>query len=160
VHATHTISSREGVMSPDSPMMSALCVFAASRILAHGVITPKSITWAVKREYRTKPSPCSCCSPGRLRRCSCRCRARHPSQWQAQSEPINTSALSHQRSIRALTTTNNNRIIIITTNSKKTEKIRSTESSHDKPCRCRCQHRWRGTDQDPEPCCEPDARSP
>lgn len=42
--ATVTISSREGVMRPDRPMMSAFSASAASRIFSQGVITPKSIT--------------------------------------------------------------------------------------------------------------------
>ena len=42
--ATVTISSSEGVMSPDSPIMSASFSFAASRIFDHGTITPRSTT--------------------------------------------------------------------------------------------------------------------
>ena len=42
--ATWTISSSDGVISPDSPMMSALTSRAVSRIRAAGTITPRSIT--------------------------------------------------------------------------------------------------------------------
>jgi hypothetical protein len=42
--ATLTISSREGVISPDSPMAFAPCATAVSRILSAGTITPRSIT--------------------------------------------------------------------------------------------------------------------
>ncbi|MNG35758.1 hypothetical protein D3C84_1225700 [compost metagenome] len=42
--ATVTISSSEGVISPDRPMTLALCSRAASRIFWVGVITPRSIT--------------------------------------------------------------------------------------------------------------------
>ncbi len=39
-----TISSSDGVISPDSPMTSASCSFAASRIFCAGTITPRSMT--------------------------------------------------------------------------------------------------------------------
>lgn len=42
--ATPTISSSEGVIRPDRPMMSAFSAFAVSRILAVGTITPRSTT--------------------------------------------------------------------------------------------------------------------
>ena len=42
--ATCTISSRLGVMSPDSPMTSAPISAAVSRIFAAGTMTPRSIT--------------------------------------------------------------------------------------------------------------------
>ncbi|SKV98590.1 Uncharacterised protein [Mycobacteroides abscessus subsp. abscessus] len=38
------ISSSDGVIRPDSPMMSASCSFAASSIFWAGTITPRSIT--------------------------------------------------------------------------------------------------------------------
>ena len=43
--ATWHISSSEGVISPDSPMMSAFSRLAVSRIFCAGTITPRSITW-------------------------------------------------------------------------------------------------------------------
>ena len=42
--ATFTISSSDGVISPDRPMMSASSASAVSRILAAGTITPRSMT--------------------------------------------------------------------------------------------------------------------
>ena len=42
--ATNTISSSDGVISPDRPMMSTFCSIAVSRIFAAGTITPRSIT--------------------------------------------------------------------------------------------------------------------
>ena len=42
--ATCTISSSEGVMSPDSPMKSTCSRRAVSRIFSHGTITPRSMT--------------------------------------------------------------------------------------------------------------------
>ena len=42
--AKPTISSRDGVISPESPMTSALCSAAASRIFCAGTITPRSMT--------------------------------------------------------------------------------------------------------------------
>ena len=39
-----TISSSDGVIRPDRPMMSAPCSCAASRIFWAGTITPRSIT--------------------------------------------------------------------------------------------------------------------
>ena len=42
--AKFTISSSEGVMSPESPMMSALCSLAASMIFCAGTMTPRSMT--------------------------------------------------------------------------------------------------------------------
>ncbi len=63
--ATVTISSSEGVIRPDRPIMSASFSFAASRILAHGTITPRSIT-SYPLHCRTTPTmflPMSCTSP-------------------------------------------------------------------------------------------------
>ena len=42
--AACTISSSEGVMSPESPMASALLSSAAARIFSHGTMTPRSMT--------------------------------------------------------------------------------------------------------------------
>ncbi len=42
--ATDTISSSDGVISPDSPTTSAPSASAVSRIFAAGTITPRSIT--------------------------------------------------------------------------------------------------------------------
>ena len=42
--ATWTISSRDGVMSPDRPMMSAPFSRAVSRIRSEATITPRSMT--------------------------------------------------------------------------------------------------------------------
>ena len=42
--ATPTISSSDGVISPDSPIMSQLSLSAISRIFAVGTITPRSMT--------------------------------------------------------------------------------------------------------------------
>ena len=42
--ARFTISSRDGVMSPDSPMTSAPSSLAVSRIFWAGTITPRSTT--------------------------------------------------------------------------------------------------------------------
>ena len=42
--ATKTISSSDGVISPERPRMSALCSLHFSRIAAHGCITPQSTT--------------------------------------------------------------------------------------------------------------------
>nr|CRL82881.1 hypothetical protein CPGR_06111 [Mycolicibacter nonchromogenicus] len=39
-----TISSSDGVISPDRPMMSASCSLAAFRIFSAGTITPRSMT--------------------------------------------------------------------------------------------------------------------
>ena len=39
-----TISSNDGVIRPDSPMTSASCSLAASRIFCAGTITPRSMT--------------------------------------------------------------------------------------------------------------------
>mmetsp|Transcript_15025 Transcript_15025/g.26111 ORF Transcript_15025/g.26111 Transcript_15025/m.26111 type:complete len:233 (+) Transcript_15025:1816-2514(+) len=63
--ATVTISSKLGVMSPDSPMTSALCSTAASRILSQGVITPRSITLKLLQPSTTDTMflPMSCTSP-------------------------------------------------------------------------------------------------
>merc|ERR1719235_602247 len=43
--AMWTISSRDGVINPETPMTSTLCSVAASRIVWQGTITPISITW-------------------------------------------------------------------------------------------------------------------
>lgn len=42
--ATPTISSRLGVMRPESPMMSAFSALAVSRIFCAGTMTPRSTT--------------------------------------------------------------------------------------------------------------------
>ena len=42
--ATETISSSDGVISPDSPTASAPSATAVSRIVAAGTITPRSMT--------------------------------------------------------------------------------------------------------------------
>ena len=42
--ATCTISSSEGVIRPDKPMMAALWAIASSSILSAGTITPRSLT--------------------------------------------------------------------------------------------------------------------
>ncbi len=42
--ANPTISSRDGVMRPDRPMMSAPTSLAVSRIFCAGTITPRSMT--------------------------------------------------------------------------------------------------------------------
>merc|ERR1719420_1786513 len=62
---TVTISSREGVMSPLRPMMSALCSSAASRIFSQGHITPRSITLKLLQPRTTATIffPMSCTSP-------------------------------------------------------------------------------------------------
>ena len=39
-----TISSSDGVISPDRPMTSASCSLAASRIFCAGTMTPRSMT--------------------------------------------------------------------------------------------------------------------
>jgi len=44
VFATCTISSSDGVMSPDRPMTSAPHAFASARIFSHGTMTPMSFT--------------------------------------------------------------------------------------------------------------------
>ena len=46
--ATWIISSSDGVISPDKPMMSAFSAMAVCRIFSHGVITPRSITLQTK----------------------------------------------------------------------------------------------------------------
>ena len=63
--ATLTISSRDGVISPLNPIMSAFSARAASRILAHGTITPRSMILKLL-QARTTPTmflPISCTSP-------------------------------------------------------------------------------------------------
>ena len=42
--ATTTISSSEGVISPESPTTSQSCSTAVSRIASAGTITPRSMT--------------------------------------------------------------------------------------------------------------------
>ncbi len=42
--ATVTISSSDGVISPERPMMSTFSLRAVSRIFCVGTITPRSIT--------------------------------------------------------------------------------------------------------------------
>ena len=42
--ATVAISSRDGVMRPDSPTMSARSASAVSRMRSTGTITPRSMT--------------------------------------------------------------------------------------------------------------------
>ena len=63
--ATCTISSSDGVISPDRPIMSTLCSRAVFKIFRKG-------------PSRRGRSPRNRCSPGRRRRCSCRCRGRLP----------------------------------------------------------------------------------
>ncbi len=58
----HTISSSEGVMRPDRPMMSALCSTAASRIFSHGVITPRSMICIQAHLSKADPLPPPLCS--------------------------------------------------------------------------------------------------
>ena len=41
--ATCAISSRDGVMRPESPMMSTPSAFAVSRIFVAGTMTPRSM---------------------------------------------------------------------------------------------------------------------
>ncbi len=63
--ATCTISSSEGVISPDSPIMSAPSRRAVSRIFSHGTITPRSMTSKLLH-WSTTPTmflPMSCTSP-------------------------------------------------------------------------------------------------
>mmetsp|Transcript_12667 Transcript_12667/g.22985 ORF Transcript_12667/g.22985 Transcript_12667/m.22985 type:complete len:242 (-) Transcript_12667:1932-2657(-) len=63
--ATSTISSRDGVIRPLSPMMSALHSLAALRILSRGHMTPMSTTLKLLHA-RTTPTmffPMSCTSP-------------------------------------------------------------------------------------------------
>jgi hypothetical protein len=50
-----TISSREGVIRPERPMMSALCSSAAANIFSQGHITPTSIT-CIDGKLFTSPS--------------------------------------------------------------------------------------------------------
>ena len=42
--ATCTISSSDGVMSPERPTMSTFSAIAVSRIFAAGTMTPRSMT--------------------------------------------------------------------------------------------------------------------
>ena len=63
--ATWTISSRDGVISPESATMSACSFSAVSRILSQGTITPRSMTskplhW---NTIETMFFPMSCTSP-------------------------------------------------------------------------------------------------
>ena len=51
--ATWIISSSDGVISPDKPMMSAFSAMAVCRIFSHGVITPRSITLQTKWQKQT-----------------------------------------------------------------------------------------------------------
>ena len=51
--ATWIISSSDGVISPDKPMMSAFSAIAVCRIFSHGVITPRSITLRSKQQNQT-----------------------------------------------------------------------------------------------------------
>ena len=63
--ATCTISSSDGVIRPDSPIMSALSRRAVSRIFSHGTMTPRSITSKLLH-WSTTPTmflPMSCTSP-------------------------------------------------------------------------------------------------
>ena len=45
--ATWIISSKDGVIRPDKPMMSAFSSIAVCKIFSHGVMTPRSITLEV-----------------------------------------------------------------------------------------------------------------
>lgn len=47
--ATKTISSRDGVISPESPTTSTLSSTAFARMWSHGCMTPKSYTWTHRR---------------------------------------------------------------------------------------------------------------
>ena len=63
--ATVTISSSEGVMRPESPIMSASCSTAACNIVGQGTITPRS-TISKPLHCSTTPTiflPMSCTSP-------------------------------------------------------------------------------------------------
>jgi hypothetical protein len=63
--ATVIISSSEGVMRPDSPMMSAFSATAASRIFSTGTMTPMSTTLKLLQPSTTATMflPMSCTSP-------------------------------------------------------------------------------------------------
>lgn len=63
--ATKTISSSDGVINPERPMMSQFCSMAVSIILSQGTITPRSTT-AKLLHCNTTPTiffPMSCTSP-------------------------------------------------------------------------------------------------
>ena len=63
--ATYTISSNDGVIRPDKPIISTFSSFATCKILAHGTITPRSITSKLLH-CNTTPTiflPISCTSP-------------------------------------------------------------------------------------------------
>jgi hypothetical protein len=53
--ATVTISSSDGVMRPDRPIIAASCSRAVSRILVQGTITPRSMT-SKPLHWRTTPT--------------------------------------------------------------------------------------------------------
>ena len=63
--AMSTISSRDGVMRPERPQMSALCSLRASMILSLGHMTPMSITLKLLQPSTTATMflPMSCTSP-------------------------------------------------------------------------------------------------
>mmetsp|Transcript_7788 Transcript_7788/g.24434 ORF Transcript_7788/g.24434 Transcript_7788/m.24434 type:complete len:220 (-) Transcript_7788:2439-3098(-) len=62
---TVTISSKDGVMRPDNPRISALFSFTASRMVWHGHITPISMTLKLLHPKTTATMffPISCTSP-------------------------------------------------------------------------------------------------
>ena len=63
--AMSTISSKDGVMSPERPQMSALFSFSAAMILSFGHMTPMSITLKLLHPSTTATMflPMSCTSP-------------------------------------------------------------------------------------------------
>ena len=62
---TFIISSSDGVMSPDSPITSTLCLCAVSTIVCVSTITPRSSTWKPLHCVTTATIflPISCTSP-------------------------------------------------------------------------------------------------
>ena len=63
--ATCIISSSDGVMSPDRPMISAFTSIAVFKIFSHGVMTPRSMTLKLLQPSTTATMffPISCTSP-------------------------------------------------------------------------------------------------
>ncbi len=63
--ATCAISSSDGVIRPDTPIMSAFSAMAASRIFCAGTITPRSMTSKLLQASTTPTMflPMSCTSP-------------------------------------------------------------------------------------------------
>lgn len=66
--ATWIISSSDGVINPDNPIMSAFSLIAVWRIFSHGVITPRSITLQTndKEKSRACNNPYTHQRPARL----------------------------------------------------------------------------------------------